>query len=131
MATTDSITRIRGTTTPPAAVMAVTLGAAVTGLEPFTPITITAVITGTSTTGVTYTLTQTLGPPVTITGSGPTWTYRTPGIPPGAAAQTRFTVTANKTGYTTTTAGVDHYIYPAPVMDYDPTGAARGLNIQT
>lgn len=129
-AVTDRITRIRGTTTPLAA-MTVTLGAAVTGVEPFTTETITAAIGGTSSDDVTYTLTQTIGSPVDITGSGPTWTYRTPGTPTGTtAAQTRFQVTATKTGYTTSTATVDHYIYPAPVMDYDDTGAARGMSIQ-
>ena len=128
MAVTDSISRIRGTAAPTTAVMHVTLGAAVTGLEPFTTRTITATITGTDSSGVTYSLTQTIGPPCTITGSGPTWTYRTPGAP-GTPAQTRFTVTAAKTGFTTVTASVDHYIYPAPVMDYDTRGAARGMSI--
>jgi hypothetical protein len=111
--------------------MVVTLGPAVTGLEPFTTVTITAAITGTTTSGVTYTATQTLGPPAVITGSGPTWTYRTPGVPgTQTATQTRFIVTAAKTGFTTATATVDHYMYPAPAMDYDATGAARGLSIQ-
>ena len=129
-AVTDNITRIQGAATPPVT-MQITLGGAVTGLEPFTPITITADITGTTTTGVTYTLTQTIGPPVPVTGTGPTWTYRTPGVPTTqTAAQIRFLATATKTGFTTTTTSVDHYIYPAPAMDYDTTGAPRGISIQ-
>ena len=123
----DSISRVCGAAIP-LAVFGVTLGGAVTGLEPFTTLTITATITGTDSGGVTYSLTQTAGPPCTITGSGPTWTYRTPGVP-GASAQTRFTVAATKSGFTAAAASVDHYIYPAPVMDYDARGAARGMSI--
>jgi hypothetical protein len=126
----DSITRIRGAATPDPAITLIV--GAITGLEPFTDATIIPTIAGTlDLTDIAYTITQTVGPPVHITGTGP-WMYRTPGVPTTqTAAQLRFTITASKPGFADTATSVDHYVYPAPCMDYDTTGAARGLSIQT
>lgn len=109
------LTRVRATATADA-LMSLTLGPDVGGIEPGTTVTITPVVTNGS--GATLSIS---GPAnVPLTGSGP-WTYVAPGSADRTGLPLRFTVQATLSGQTVT-AEVNHTVYPDTVAYYNAAG---------
>jgi len=116
--TYDTITAASGKATV-AAVMSVSLGADVSGIEPYSYVDLHATVTNGG--GATVTLAQTGGEAVVITGTAPDWTYQAPATLVAEGAHLIFTVTADLGGVVAQ-ADIDHWIYPNTVGYYTAAG---------
>lgn len=89
-------------------------GPDLTSVEPYTTVTINGSQSRDNNTGGTitsYNITQTAGPAVTLSGSGPIWTYEAPSSWTGTALTFSLTVT-NNAGVTSPADAATHYILP-------------------
>jgi hypothetical protein len=119
------IARMSGAATP-AVTLTVDLGDDVQGLEPYATQSLTAAA---SDPAAVLSIEQSLGPSVSlISGEGPTWTYRTPGVLDVTGAQLRFRVTATLDGATVSDE-VQHFVYPNCWGYYNNLGQLRSAEV--
>jgi|SRR5690349_10633085 len=117
--TYDTITKATGFAVV-AVPFTVSLGADVSGVEPYSFVQLHATVTGDG--GLAnVTLQQTGGVTASVFGAAPDWTYQAPGALPEDGAHLIFTVTAELAGVTVS-ADVDHFVYPNTFGYYTTAG---------
>ncbi len=116
--TFDTITKATGAVVEPA-VLDVTLGVDIGGIEPYATVPLVATLTGGG--GATLLIEQVGGPTAGIVGTAPNWTYEAPAVLVEEGTHLMFRVTATL-GAEVRTAEVDHFVYPNTVGYYNTLG---------
>ena|SRR5690242_3231697 len=117
--TYDTITKATGFAVV-AAPLTVSLGADLSGVEPYSYVPLHATVTGDGGLAV-LTLAQTGGVTAGITGTAPDWTYQAPAVLDVDGVHLIFNVTATL-GSDSVSADTDHFVYPNTFGYYTTAG---------